>query len=362
MNRLLLALFLCVGIVKISVAADEDVLTVLYASIGEQSANEIAPSYTAMAFLKNIQELDGNLRVANDDDKISLYYKGILVKSLRKPQDENPESWANISGEILDLAYKKSAKARNMDFEAVDIILNKAVKSLGKDTKYYPSLVDDGRVKHRRHFSARVEDDILWVKIGAFNNFTKEEFAKALVDNVTAKSLILDLRSSPGGNLTVAIEVADLFLDEGIVISTRGRDKEKVVYYNSKDGDAWEGKPIVVLVDGDTASAAEVLAVALQEQSRAKIVGTKTVGKGSIQNLIRLPNRATLAITNAYFYTPSGEKLDEKGVIPDFCTFEMPENKDVLRIIEAGKDDACGREGRENGALEPEIAKELLKI
>ena len=104
------------------------------------------------------------------------------------------------------------------------------------------------------------------------------------------------------------------------------------------------------------------MTAALQEQSRAKVVGTKTFGKGTIQNLLVLKNGGTLAYSSAYFYTPSGKKLADVAIVPDICTYQMPENKDVLRLIRAGKDEQCGQEKRQDGALEQEIAIELLKL
>ena len=129
--------------------------------------------------------------------------------------------------------------------------------------------------------------------------------------------------------LSEGVAVADLFLDDAIIASTKGRKEAEEVYFNAEDGDILNGRPIVVLIDGDTASAAEVLAAALQEQDRAKVIGTNSLGKGSIQTLVSLSDGATIALTSAYFYTPSGSRLHGHGVLPDVCTFEMPEAKNI---------------------------------
>lgn len=113
--------------------------------------------------------------------------------------------------------------------------------------------------------------------------------------------------------LSEGVAVADLFLDDAIIASTKGRKEAEEVYFNAEDGDILNGRPIVVLIDGDTASAAEVLAAALQEQDRAKVIGTNSLGKGSIQTLVSLSDGATIALTSAYFYTPSGSRLHGHG-------------------------------------------------
>ena len=345
-------------------AAEEESLRVLLSQIPAQYVQPVSVAEVAVYFLKNIDQVDKNLRIGNDRDKISLYYRGMPVKSLYKPQDDNDAAaWADLSGEIMDLAFARSDTARNRDFEAVDLMMKAAIGNFDNDSKYYAGLEkNDGRTVHRRNFGARMEGDNLLLKIGAFNNFTKEEIVKAVAEHPQAKGLILDLRGSPGGQLGAAVEVADLFLDEGIIASVRGRDAFEATYYNAEEGDISGGKPMVVLIDGDTASAAEVLAAALQEQSRAKVAGTRSFGKGTIQNLIKLPNGGTVSLSSAYFYTPAERKLAGDGVVPDVCTYEMPEHKDAARLIAAGLDTSCGREKRAESTLEMEIAAQLLKI
>ena len=345
-------------------AAEEETLGILLTQVPAQYVQPVSSAETAVYFLKSISRLDKDLRVGNDRDKITLYYRGMPVKSLYKPQNDNDAAgWTELCGEILDLAFARSAAARNRDFEAVDLMMETAIGNFDADSKYYTGLEDGSRhMAHRRNFGARTEGDNLFLKIGAFNNFTKAEIVKAVNENPQAKGLILDLRGSPGGQLSAVVEIADLFLDEGIVVSVRGRDASEITYYNSEDGDIAEGKPMAVLIDGETASAAEALAAALQEQSRAKVVGTASFGKGTIQNLIKLPNGGVLSLSSAYFFTPSGERIAGRGVIPDICTYAMPEDKDAGRLIAAGKDETCGKEERGESILEPEIAAQLLKI
>lgn len=349
----------------VSLAAEEDSFAVLYSSVPEQYAGEITAEDTAVKLLKGISALDRQLRVGDDDDKISLYYQGQLQKSLRKPADKNDAAaWAKLSGELTDAALQKSAAARKYDFEMIDRMLGEAVKGFDGDSKYYASLGDwkADRPKHRRNFGSRMEGRNLYLKIVVFNNYTLKEIEKAVREHPDFSGIILDLRGSPGGMLGEAVKIADLFLDEAIVISSKGRGEDSLTYYTAHDGDISGGRPMAVLVDGQTASAAEVLAAALQEQGRAQVVGTKTFGKGSIQNLINLPGGGVLSLTNAYFYMPSGQRLHRRGIIPDICTFEMPESKNVDNLLAIGKVSDCKGESREDTELELKTAARLLEL
>ena len=162
--------------------------------------------------------------------------------------------------------------------------------------------------------------------------------------------------------LSEGVAVADLFLDDAIIASTKGRKEAEEVYFNAEDGDILNGRPIVVLIDGDTASAAEVLAAALQEQDRAKVIGTNSLGKGSIQTLVSLSDGATIALTSAYFYTPSGSRLHGHGVLPDVCTFEMPEAKNIKNLLALPRNQFCPRESRADEGLDLEMLATELNL
>ncbi len=346
-------------------AIEENSFSILYTQIPEQYVENISPEDVAVKVLKGITVLDKQLRVGDDDDKISLYYRGRLQKVLHKPADKNNVAgWVDLSSELTDIALEKSIVAQQYDFEMIDRMMGEAVKNLDGDSKYYASIDDwkSERPKHKRNFGSRMEGKNLYLKIVVFNNFTISEIEKAVREYPDFAGVILDLRGNSGGMLGEAIKTADLFLDEAIIVSSKGRDEDSLTYYTAKEGDIIEGKPMVVLVDGQTASAAEVLAVALQEQGRAKIVGTKTWGKGSIQNLINMPSGGVLSLTNSYFYTPSGYKLHRRGIIPDVCTFEMPESKDINNLLAIGKVHDCKSESREYTELELKVAISLLNL
>jgi carboxyl-terminal processing protease len=162
------------------------------------------------------------------------------------------------------------------------------------------------------------------LRITTFNDQTtpgvNEELKKALEElGGIAKldGVVLDLRNNPGGLLNEAISVSDAFLEKGEIVSTRGRDPASGERYNAKAGDLISGKPIVVLINGGSASASEILAGALQDHRRAIVVGTKSFGKGSVQTLVSLRGDGAMRLTTARYYTPSGRSIQSLGISPD---------------------------------------------
>lgn len=165
------------------------------------------------------------------------------------------------------------------------------------------------------------EDNIGYIRIASFHEKTADDLRKALKD-VTGKlrpikGLVLDLRNDPGGLLVQAIEVSDIFLKSGIIVSTRGRTKNMESKIQAKDNGNEITCPIVVLVNEGTASAAEIVAGALQDNGRALVAGTQTFGKASVQTIIPLENGSALKLTTARYYTPKGRSIQAEGIKPD---------------------------------------------
>ena len=131
------------------------------------------------------------------------------------------------------------------------------------------------------------------------------------------KGYVLDLRNNPGGLLDQAIAVSDAFLDRGEIVSTRGRNADETQRFNAQAGDLTKGKPVVVLVNGGSASASEIVAGALQDHKRATVIGTRSFGKGSVQTIIPLGGNGAIRLTTARYYTPSGRSIQAKGIEPD---------------------------------------------
>lgn len=181
----------------------------------------------------------------------------------------------------------------------------------------------------------RVVGKTVVLRITTFNDQTtsgmKEELAKGIeelggIDNL--EGVVLDLRNNPGGLLNEAITVSDAFLDKGEIVSTRGRTQGSGERYNAEAGDLINGKPIVLLINGGSASASEIVAGALQDHRRAIVVGTKSFGKGSVQTLIPLRGDGAMRLTTARYYTPSGRSIQALGISPDIVV-QQPEPKPV---------------------------------
>jgi len=172
----------------------------------------------------------------------------------------------------------------------------------------------------------RRDGDLAYIKVSGFNQRTTDALvdavrrAKAEIGPERIRGAVLDLRGNLGGLLDQAVSVADLFLSRGVIVSTRGRHRSSHQNMNAQPGDVGEDLPLVVLVNGQSASASEIVAAALQDNGRAIVVGTTSFGKGSVQTLVQMPNDGELVITWARFHAPSGYPLADLGVIPTFCT------------------------------------------
>lgn len=190
---------------------------------------------------------------------------------------------------------------------------------------------------------SRVEDGIAIVELSRFNAATSRHLAEALA-GLTAPGapplhgLILDLRGNPGGLLSQAVAVADLFLRHGEIVSTRGRHPDSMQYYSASSTAVANELPMVVLVDGRSASASEIVAAALQDLGRAIVVGASSYGKGSVQTVTRLPNDGELFLTWSRIYAPSGYTLHLQGVMPTLCTSGGIQDVDTLvRMFRTGE-------------------------
>ncbi len=176
--------------------------------------------------------------------------------------------------------------------------------------------------------SRTLEEGYGYVRIAQFQERTDQDVLKALQkfksEKGGLKGLVLDLRNDPGGLLTQAVKVSSLFLDSGLIVYTDGRlESQKQKYFAHKEG-AWVGFPMVVLVNGGSASASEIVAGALQDHKRAIILGTKTFGKGSVQTILPLDDNSALRLTTARYYTPNGRSIQATGIVPDIVIDNVP--------------------------------------
>jgi carboxyl-terminal processing protease len=200
----------------------------------------------------------------------------------------------------------------------------------------------------------RVEEDIGYVRVTTFNEQTESKLREALEAlegdlGDRMKGVVLDLRNNPGGLLEQAVQVADTFLDRGEIVSTRGRRPDSIQRFNSRQGDLLEGRPMVVLINGGSASASEIVAGALQDHDRAIVMGTPSFGKGSVQTIMPLPGHGAIRLTTARYFTPAGTSIQAKGITPDI---EVRQSR-----VEVIEDEGAGRrEADLRGRLENDQA------
>jgi carboxyl-terminal processing protease len=195
-------------------------------------------------------------------------------------------------------------------------------------------------------------DDVGYIRVTQFNEQTSDALRRALKELTTElaadklKGFVLDLRNNPGGLLDQAISVSDAFLEKGEIVSVRGRNVDETQRFNARPGDLTHGKPLIVLINGGSASASEIVAGALQDHRRATLVGTRSFGKGSVQTIIPLHSGA-LKLTTARYFTPSGHSIQAKGISPD------------VEILQDVPDDQKGRaETRGEAALRGHLKAE----
>ena len=205
---------------------------------------------------------------------------------------------------------------------------------------------------------AKKEEDVAYIRITSFTqktfkNLVKEYNKLSLEMKDNLKGLVLDLRNNPGGLLDQAVSVSDAFLERGEIVSTRGRDNKGEQRYNASKGDITNGLPIVVLINGGSASASEIVAGALQDHKRGILMGTQTFGKGSVQTIIPVTSKGAVRLTTARYFTPSGNSIQAKGISPDIY---VPQSK--LEILENNN---SRREADLRGALDSENKKENNK-
>ena len=193
---------------------------------------------------------------------------------------------------------------------------------------------------------ARMEgEDIGYVRISTFSEQTFDGLRKGIEQAIAAapgdklKGFIIDLRNNRGGRLDQAVMVSDAFLERGEIVSTRGRNAEETQRFTAKAGDLTRGKPVIVLINGGSASAAEIVAGAIQDHKRGQVMGTRSFGKGSVQTIIPMGSNGALRLTTARYYTPSGKSIQAKGIDPDLIVLQ--DIPDELK----GKDETKGEAG-----------------
>ena len=252
---------------------------------------------------------DGFVRVVSPIDDTPAAEAGVLAGDLIIRLDEKPVKGLALR-EAVDMMRGKPGTdllitiLREGEDKPINITLTRAIIKVKS-------------VKHKT-----LEPGYGYVRISTFQQRTSEGLNKAIEqlkkdNNDTLKGLVLDLRNNPGGLLNAAVDVSDAFITKGMIVYTDGRIPDSKQEFNANPRDLLEGAPLVVLVNGGSASASEIVAGALQDHHRAVILGTKTFGKGSVQTVMPLTDKTAVKMTTARYFTPSGRSIQAEGIVPD---------------------------------------------
>ncbi len=243
------------------------------------------------------------------------------------PIDDTPAAKAGVeAGDLIIQLDDTPVKGLSLN-QAVDMMRGEIGKPIkltilrAKEREPIEKILTRDVIKVTSVKTLNLDESYGYLRITQFQAQTGEDFAKGLetlrenADKLTG--LIIDLRNNPGGVLQAAVKVADQMLEEGLIVYTEGRSTVAELSYSATPGDATDGMPIVVLIDGGSASASEILAGALQDHDRAVIMGTRSFGKGSVQNVLSLGEEYGLKLTTARYFTPNGRSIQAQGIDPD---------------------------------------------
>jgi carboxyl-terminal processing protease len=251
---------------------------------------------------------NGLVKVVSPIDDTPAYKAGIESGDMITHIDNEPVMGLSLSEAVEKMRGPVDTKIqlrllRKGKDEPFDVSLNRAVIKISP-------------------VRSRVEGDIAYVRLTTFNEQTSVEMrerVEALRRQIGDRflGLVLDLRNNPGGLLDQAVAVADAYVDKGEIVSTRGRREDTIQRFNARAGDILENKPMVVLINGGSASASEIVAGALQDHRRAIVMGTQSFGKGSVQTIMPISGGGAIRLTTARYYTPAGTSIQAKGISPD---------------------------------------------
>lgn len=256
------------------------------------------------------------------------------------PIDDTPAYRAGIeAGDFITHIDGESVLGLTLS-EAVDLMRGPVGEEIvltifreGTDEPFDVTIVRD--IIKLTAVKVRTEGRAIVVRITSFTEKAYSNLVEGIAEEVEANGgvdnidgFVLDLRNNPGGLLNQAIAVSDAFLDAGEIVSTRGRYEENSDRFNAQKGDLAEGKPIVILINGGSASASEIVAGALQDHRRAIVIGTKSFGKGSVQTIMPIQDSGAIRLTTARYYTPSGRSIQALGITPDIWVEQRPRVED----------------------------------
>jgi len=271
------------------------------------------------------EELDEGTRGSFNGLGMEVIMEGGFVKVIA-PIDDTPAATAGIeTGDLIVRIDGKPVSGLSLS-EATDQMRGepgtKIILTILRESEPEPFDVELKRAVVRLSSikRKRLSDDIGYIRVTQFQIATAENFRKQLKmlrNESEFKGLVLDLRNNPGGLLTSAVSIADSFLTGGTIVSTKSRNAVNDQKYQATETDLLNGKPVVVLINGGSASASEIVAGALQDHKRALIIGTPSFGKGSVQTVINVGDQEAIKLTTARYYTPNGNSIQASGIVPD---------------------------------------------
>jgi len=298
------------------------------------------------------------------------------------PIDDTPAQKAGIkAGDLIIKLDDRSVKGMSLN-DAVDIMRGKPgdpiTLTIIRESEEKPLVITVVRdiIKTKSVRFETLEPGFGYLRISSFQSHTVESLRQAIYqlkeDNSgKLKGIVLDLRNNPGGILTAAVGVSDMFLNKGMIVYTEGRKKDSKLKFNAKPNAKLPDVPLIVLVNAGSASASEIVAGALQDHGRGIIMGEKTFGKGSVQTILPMNNNAALKLTTARYYTPNGRSIQASGITPDIVIDKVKISKieeafgtsvkeaDLIGHLDNGQEEAPVTDG-DNEELKKDISEEVF--
>ncbi len=331
--------FSCFARIQSAQAYDFAKIQSFFSALQNEYGTQQPLSEISLRSLKRLSEFDDNLILYNNDTKAFLYNKNNLVGVFELPQSSDMmQQWEEFIVSVLQTSSRRFDALDGKEADMETLVLKSIVSGFDSFSR-----VDK---LPQAQITARYDavHNIIYIKPSLFYIGLAQAISDTVAAHPQTAGMILDLRGCSGGNFNEALKTADLFLDTALIAYSQN-NKKQLKYYTATPGDILHNKPIAILTDNTTASAAELIAAALSEQSRAVLVGTQTFGKGSIQNTYNVKDQ-TLFLTSGHFFTPSGKSLDQAGITPQICT---------------GLHNSCTTPDRDNFSKDVKIAIELIK-
>ncbi|MDC0400353.1 S41 family peptidase [Alphaproteobacteria bacterium] len=288
-----------------------------------------------LAGLNGLANIDNRIHHELSDNEISINLEQSIKTTLQLPKTNSPSSWAALTVEIILQLQNESNNLKDKSSNHIySVFLEHALLTLDEYTRYQPASVftpekSSQSIKEKTGFlfpnELSIRDNIRIIKISSFVSGTSELIRRQIQairenNNKSNKGIIIDLRNNRGGRLDEAVAAADLFISEGTILKTQGRHPDANQHYIATPDKTHPNIPLIILINKATASAAEVLAAAINDHDKGLLLGTHSYGKGSVQRVRYLPNKGKLNITWKELFSPQGFSFTEFSVSPKLCT------------------------------------------